>query len=44
MDPRSIIALITDFKDEEFYELSTMMCILKRCTEETNLPYAKTNF
>jgi len=44
MDPRSIIAVITDFKDEGFYEFSTKLWILKRCTEETNLPYGKKIF
>ena len=44
MDPRSIIAVITDIKDEEFYELGTMLGKLKGCTQETNLPYAKKIF
>ena len=44
MDSRSIIAVITDIKDEGFYELATKLCILKRCTEETNLPYGKKIF
>jgi hypothetical protein len=35
MDPRSIIAVITDIKDEEFYELGKLF---------TNLPYAKKFF
>jgi len=29
MDPRSIIAVITDIKDEEFYELATKLGKLK---------------
>ena len=29
MDPRSIIAVITDIKDEEFYELATNLGKLK---------------
>jgi len=29
MDPRSIIAVITDIKDEEFYELGTKLGKLK---------------
>ena len=29
MDPRSIIAVITDVKDEEFYELATKLGKLK---------------
>jgi hypothetical protein len=44
MDPRSIIAVITDIKDEEFYELGTKLGKQKRCTQETNLPYTKTIF
>jgi len=44
MDPRSIIAIITHIKDEEFYELATKLGKLKRCTQETNLPYAKKIF
>jgi len=44
MDPRSIIAIITDINDEEFYELATKLGKLKCCTQETNLPYAKKIF
>jgi hypothetical protein len=29
VDPRSIIAVITDIKDEEFYELATKLVKLK---------------
>ena len=33
MDPRSITSVITDIKDEEFYELATKLGKLKaRCT------------
>ena len=38
MDPRSIIAVITDFRDEGFYELATKLSILNCSTQETNLP------
>jgi hypothetical protein len=44
MDPRSITAVITDIKEEKFYELGTKLGKQKRCTQETNLPYAKTIF
>jgi hypothetical protein len=44
MDPKSITAVITDIKDQEFYEPDTKLGKQKRCTQETNLPYAKTIF
>ena len=42
MDPSSIIAIITDIKDEEFCELATKLGKLKALY--TNLPYAKKFF
>jgi hypothetical protein len=44
MNPRSITAIITDIKDEEFYEPGIKLGKQNRCTQEINLPYAKTIF
>jgi len=44
MYPRSIIDVITDIKEEQFYELATNLGIRICCTQETNLPYAKKVF
>jgi len=44
MDPRSIIAVITDIKDEEFYELGTKLGKLKALYTRNQLTSCKENF
>jgi len=44
MDPRSIIAVITDIKDEEFYELATKLGILKALYTRNQFTLCKENF
>jgi hypothetical protein len=44
MDPRSIIAVITDIKDEEFYELGTKLGKLKALYTRNQFISSKENF
>jgi len=44
MDPRSIIAVITDIKDEEFYELGTKLGKLKALYTRNQFTLCKDNF
>ena len=44
MDPRSIIAVITDIKDEEFYELATKLGKLKALYTRNQFTSCKENF
>jgi len=44
MDPRSIIAVITDIKDEEFYELGTKLGKLKALYTRNQFTLCKENF
>jgi len=44
MDPRSIIAVITDIKDEEFYELTTKLGKLKALYTRNQFTLCKDNF
>ena len=44
MDPRSIIAVITDIKEEEFYELATNLCKLKALYTGNQWALCKENF
>jgi hypothetical protein len=44
MDPRSIIAVITDIKDEEFYELATTLGKLKALYTRNHFTLCKENF
>jgi len=44
MDPRSIIAFITDIKDEEFYELATKLGKLKVLYTSNKFTLRKENF
>jgi len=44
MDPRSIIAVITDIKDEEFYELGTKLGKLKALYTRKKFTLCKDNF
>jgi len=44
MDPRSIIAVITDVKDEEFYELATKLGILKALYRRNHFTLCKESF
>ena len=44
MDPRSIIAVITDIKDEEFYELATKLAKLKALYTRNESTLCKENF
>ena len=43
MDPRSIIAVITDIKDEEFYELGTKLGKLKALYTRNQFTLCKEN-
>jgi hypothetical protein len=43
MDPRSIIAVITDIKDEEFYELGTKLGKLKGLYTRNQFTLCKEN-
>jgi hypothetical protein len=43
-DPRSIIAVITDVKDEEFYELGTKLGKLKALYTRNQFTLCKENF
>jgi len=44
MDPRSIIAVVTDVKDEEFYELATKLSELKAVYTRNRFTLWKENF
>ena len=44
MDPKSIIAVITDIKDEEFYELGTKLGKLKALYTRNQFTLCKENF
>jgi len=44
MDPRSIIAVITDIKDEEFYELATKLGKVKALYTRNQFTLRKENF
>jgi len=44
MGPRSIIAIITDIKDEEFYELATKLGKLKALYTRNQFTLCKENF
>ena len=44
MDPRSIIPIITDIKDEEFYELATKVGKLKALYTRNQFTLCKENF
>ena len=44
MDPRSIIAVITDIKEEEFYELATKLGKLKASYTRNQFTLCKENF
>jgi len=44
MDPRSIIAIITDIKDEEFYELATKLGKLKALYTRNQFTFCKESF
>jgi hypothetical protein len=44
MDPESIIAVITDIKDEEFYELGTKLDKLKALYTRNQFTLCKENF
>ena len=44
MDPRSIIAVITDIKDEEFYELAAKLDKLKALYTRNRFTLCKENF
>jgi len=44
MDPRSIIAVITDIKDEELYELATKLGKLKALYTRNQFTLCKENF
>ena len=44
MDPRSIIAVITDTKDEEFYEFATKMGKLKALYTRNQFTLCKETF
>ena len=44
MDSRSIIAVITDIKDEEFYELATKLGKLKALYTKNQFTLCKENF
>ena len=44
MDPRSIIAVIADIQDEEFYELATKLCKLKALFTRNQFTLCKENF
>ena len=44
MDPRSIIAVITDIKDEEYYELGTKLGKLKELYARNQYTLCKENF
>ena len=44
MDPRSIIAIITDVKDKEFYELGTKLGKLKALYTRNQFTIWKDNF
>ena len=44
MDPRSITAVITDIKDEEFYELATKLGKLKALYTRNQFTLCKENF
>jgi len=44
MDPRSIIAVITDIKDEEFYEVATKLGKLKALYTRNQFTLCKENF
>jgi hypothetical protein len=43
MDPKSIIAFITDIKDEEFYELGTKLGKLKALYTRHQFTWCKEN-
>ena len=44
MDPRSVIAVITNIKDEEFYELATKLGKLKAYYTRNQFTLCKENF
>jgi len=44
MDPRSITAVITDIKEEEFYELATKLCELKALYTRNQFTLCNENF
>ena len=44
MDPRSVIAVITDIKDEQFYELGTKLGKLKALYTRNQFTLCKENF
>jgi len=44
MDPRSIIAVITDIKNEEFYEVATKLDKLKALYTRNQFTLCKENF
>jgi len=44
MDPRSIIAVITDIKEEEFYDLATKLGKLKALYTRNQCTLCKENF
>ena len=44
MDPRTIIAVFTDIKDEEFYELGTELGKLKALYTRNQFTSCKENF
>ena len=44
MDPRSIIAVITDIKNEEFYEVATKLDKLKALYTRNRFTLCKENF
>ena len=44
MDPRSIIAVITYIKDEEFYELATKLGKLRQLYTRNQFTLCKENF
>jgi hypothetical protein len=44
MDPKSIIVVITDIKDEEFYELRTKLGKLKELYTRNQFTLRKENF
>jgi hypothetical protein len=44
MDPKSIIAVITDIKDEEFYERGTKLGKLKALYTRNQFTLCKENF